>query len=332
MPSNLLHALFSANLVDHLGKSRLERSHKKIGPTFLGIGAQKSASSWLHNVLEQSSEVFMPPVKELHYFDRADPELLVTNLKSRELEKVRNQSSVGIHTYKKSRSRYLRNAKRILRHAANGDLSSIAFYYKFMFQKRNIEWYGSLFQSRCTVRGEITPRYAVLSDQKIEEITTHFPDLKVIYLIRNPVDRAWSAYRYMKTRQNAEFTSFEDFIDFLEKEKASHHWRYTENALRWRRHLKPGHLMIGFYDAVVMQPEALLADISRHLGCEVVQPTQAQVNQSLKEEMPEKFRSMAEQVFDEELDRLSETLGGYGLEWRNGVLLSKSAHPPTLTL
>jgi hypothetical protein len=315
-----------------VGKRRLERSNIKIGPTFLGIGAQKSASSWLHNVLDQSGEVFMPPVKELHYFDRIDSEAFPTNLKSSEHDKVRNQSSVGIRTYKKSRSRYLRNAKRILGYAAKGDMASISFYYKFLFQKRSIEWYGSLFRSKCAVRGEITPRYALLSDQKIEEITTHFPDLKVIYLIRNPVDRAWSVYRYMKTRESTEPTRLEEAIDFLEKEKTSYHWRYVENTARWRRHLKPGHLMIGFYDAVVMQPEALLADISRHLGCKFVQPTQAQVNQSLRQEMTETFRAMAEEIFNEELDRLSETLGGYSLDWRNGVLLSKSAHPPTLAL
>jgi hypothetical protein len=43
-------------------------------PTFLGLGAQKCASSWIHKVLEDHSEVFVSQPKELdfftHYFNR----------------------------------------------------------------------------------------------------------------------------------------------------------------------------------------------------------------------------------------------------------------------
>ena len=38
-------------------------------PDFLGIGAQKSGTTWLHHNLSQHPGVWMPPVKELHYFD-----------------------------------------------------------------------------------------------------------------------------------------------------------------------------------------------------------------------------------------------------------------------
>ena len=38
-------------------------------PHFLGIGAQKAATSWFWTNLRAHPEVWMPPFKELHYFD-----------------------------------------------------------------------------------------------------------------------------------------------------------------------------------------------------------------------------------------------------------------------
>ena len=38
-------------------------------PNFLIIGAQKSGTTWLANMLRQHPDIFMPPEKELHFFD-----------------------------------------------------------------------------------------------------------------------------------------------------------------------------------------------------------------------------------------------------------------------
>jgi len=38
-------------------------------PSFLGIGAQKCATTWLSHNLSRHPEIWMPPRKELHYFD-----------------------------------------------------------------------------------------------------------------------------------------------------------------------------------------------------------------------------------------------------------------------
>ena len=38
-------------------------------PDFLGIGAQKAGTSWLHKNLRCHPQIYMPKTKELHYFD-----------------------------------------------------------------------------------------------------------------------------------------------------------------------------------------------------------------------------------------------------------------------
>jgi hypothetical protein len=42
------------------------------------------------------------------------------------------------------------------------------------------------------ISGDITPAYSMLNDEIIERVVNYFPDLKVIFLARDPVERAWS--------------------------------------------------------------------------------------------------------------------------------------------
>jgi len=39
-------------------------------PTFLFIGPDKSGSTWLYEVLRQHAQCFVPPVKDIYFFDR----------------------------------------------------------------------------------------------------------------------------------------------------------------------------------------------------------------------------------------------------------------------
>ena len=42
---------------------------KMVLPNFIGIGVQRAATTWLYNCLSEHPQVFMPPEKEIHYFD-----------------------------------------------------------------------------------------------------------------------------------------------------------------------------------------------------------------------------------------------------------------------
>ena len=37
---------------------------------FIGAGFQRSGTTWLYNQLRSFDEVYMPPKKEIHYFDK----------------------------------------------------------------------------------------------------------------------------------------------------------------------------------------------------------------------------------------------------------------------
>src|SRR3954466_10680627 len=48
----------------------LSEVEKSAGPDFLCIGAQKGGTGWLYEQLRFHPDFWMPPLKELHYFDR----------------------------------------------------------------------------------------------------------------------------------------------------------------------------------------------------------------------------------------------------------------------
>ena len=53
------------------------------GPDFLVIGAQRAGTTWLHRVLRQHPALWLPPVKELHYFDPLDIKRTIMSPKER---------------------------------------------------------------------------------------------------------------------------------------------------------------------------------------------------------------------------------------------------------
>jgi len=66
---------------------------------------------------------------------------------------------------------------------------------------RSIAEYASFFASHVQSHaGEITPAYAILQPESIAEIKRYFPDLRLFFCVRDPVERAWSAARMFLDR------------------------------------------------------------------------------------------------------------------------------------
>lgn len=63
---------------------------------------------------------------------------------------------------------------------------------------KGFDWYLSHFSSKASITGEKCAGY--LSNSKApKRILKHIPGTKFIVLLRNPVDRAWSHYRWAKS-------------------------------------------------------------------------------------------------------------------------------------
>ncbi len=57
----------------------------------------------------------------------------------------------------------------------------------------DLEHYARLFEAKGPLlSGDISPNYSTLSKEVIRQIAGYFPNLKVIFLARDPVERLWS--------------------------------------------------------------------------------------------------------------------------------------------
>ncbi|MFO8148313.1 MAG: sulfotransferase domain-containing protein [Gillisia sp.] len=75
--------------------------------------------------------------------------------------------------------------------------------------------YNAKMQGKKFVSGESSPSY-LLHPLAAERAFRHIPNAKIIVLLRNPVDRAYSHY-CMNLRHGFETLSFEEAIEFEEK-------------------------------------------------------------------------------------------------------------------
>jgi len=160
-------------------------------------------------------------------------------------------------------------------------------------------WYSRQFTPGAgKVCGEITPDYSTLSKAHVGEIKKHLPEVKVVLLIRNPIDRAWSGLRYSWKRHLGDNLQPGD-IDKLMR-AAMHPERllrgdYPRTLTNWETHFSASQLLYLFYDDIVQQPSAELGRVAGFLAINPAklprQDEDAQrVNDAPRETMPPEVR------------------------------------------
>lgn len=144
---------------------------------------------------------------------------------------------------------------------------------RYFLQPPSPRWYGSLFPSGTRITGECTPAYAVASEDAIELLRGLSPDLKVIYLLRNPVFRDWSHAAWkLRSRpgrpliiDSAADAQVLEALEFVERSGKSDYLLCLE---RWHRHFSQANVFVGFFDEIEQNPSQLLLRISSFLGIE----------------------------------------------------------------
>ena len=224
-------------------------------PHFLVIGAQKAGTTWLDRNLRTHPQIWLPPEKEIHFFDLPRP-LPFAALQYAPERKVRHWA----------RHRLQRDLAKV-----NRGEQSREWYEEYYFSARTWNWYRSLFTpARGQVAGEITPRYAVISPGKIASIHRRMPGLKVIYLLRDPIDRMWSDHAmFHDHRFGGEGTmtvikSADSFL--LTRASSLRHSRYEQNIRRWEQFFPHKHIFLGFMEEMASEPENFLRRIFDFLG------------------------------------------------------------------
>lgn len=134
---------------------------------------------------------------------------------------------------------------------------------------RGLPWYHSLFPTTPgQLNGEITPAYAILPTLTIAQVKQAFPELRLFYIMRNPIHRAWSSALMALGR--AEMTlpeaSDEWFIDHFLSAGSLARGNYAACLQNWWQFFAKEQLLVLFYEQIQDDPEGLLVSCLDHLG------------------------------------------------------------------
>lgn len=239
---------------------------------FLGIGAVKGGTTWLHHNLAAHPGLFLPADKEMHFFD---------------------------HQLHRGLGRYARAF------APAGD----------------------------RLPGEITPSYSTLPEWRIELVAKLMPEVRIIMLVRDPVERAWS-HAVMKLarerrRHPSQITRDEAVAHFTSPDSLSR-GMYTDILSRWRNHFPDEQVFVGFYDDITARPLQLLQDVVSHIGASTdidwsSLPYQKVIDRGVRggpdvvgsstPPLPDDLRRELHRLYADELGRLAATYGGPAETW-----------------
>lgn len=150
-------------------------------------------------------------------------------------------------------------------------------YFSSLHRVLDLDWYLSHFAPAENRRaGEVSPSYAALPVAMIRRVRDYFPHLKLVFLMRDPVARAWSHAKH--AHQYREIT----FADRAPGPATDEEWRtvladswsllsgdYLGQLRRWTSIFPPEQMFIGFYDDIMTRPADLLRRIFHFLGVDV---------------------------------------------------------------
>jgi len=213
-------------------------------PDFLIIGPQRTGTTWLHRVLSLHPEIYIPAAKELYYFScLTNP---TVNYNSDRLEWYTKQFQPTLISFVKKNILLLRNFKRLT--AIDFNLSK---------------------HLKPTVKGEATASYAAMQESLIQDILTLNPRMKILMLLRNPVERAWSHAKkdiVQAKNKTVEQVPFDEFIDFYLNEYIFKCGQFSRIIEVWSSFVEKPNFFIGNFDDIKRNPQSLLKDLYAFLG------------------------------------------------------------------
>lgn len=140
---------------------------------------------------------------------------------------------------------------------------------------RGIRFYSSRFtQGAKKIKGEVSASYSYMSVARIQCMRALAPATRLVLLIRNPIDRAWSqAYMHLltETGRTLDAVAESEMRAYLTQESVMRAGLYSVMLENWLSVFPRAQLYVGLYEDVGARPEELMREIFCHIGasCQV---------------------------------------------------------------
>lgn len=134
--------------------------------------------------------------------------------------------------------------------------------------------YMARFADAERAEGEITPAYGFLPPVSIGRLHSLAPDVRLIFLMRNPVERAWSSALMALGRAEMRYeeASAAWFLDHFRSSGSLARGDYAACIANWRAAFPPEQLLLLRHEEVARDPHAVLRRCCAHIGIAAPDP------------------------------------------------------------
>lgn len=293
-------------------------------PDFISIGSARCGSTWLAERMRLHPGVWIPPIKEIHYFD---------------MQRVLPPWHwIRLRRYAIHLRRY---AAHLVRRNADGGRHrgfELRWGLDYFLGLRGDDWYRRvLTPPEGMISGEVTPAYCMLEDREFERMAEAFPSTKFIFSMRNPIDRDWSQtvmHLGLHRRREDPSTRMEVLREVLSRDQVIRRSSYLEVLARLDR-LPPERVHVYFFDRIAEDPFGTLRDICGFLG---VDPDERMMDETARRKvatrdmggrgMPPEIESMLAARWLPMIEQLAERFEGPPRAWLERARTLTGGSPP----
>lgn len=219
----------------------------------LCVGAQKSGTTWLHAQLKDHPDIGFSNVKEVHYFNTVHKgSVLLTRRKVNQLENILKKNRLSLERYFADLS-----AGKPVNKGIQKLLSPV-----------DDQWYIDLFAHNTKkYAADFTPEYATLPDAGFDNVNTVCKNKKIIFIMRDPIERAKSAIRYFFETQNKNIDdiSTEQLLKIASADFIINMSSYELTIRKLEQHFASNELLYLFFEDVMKNKQESLNKVTRFL-------------------------------------------------------------------
>lgn len=285
------------------------------------IGAAKAGTTWLYEQLRREPDLFFTPEKELHYFFS----------RYGSFDRLPNSGRFNkLKDFVNGASRNFQSPQ-----------PDPEFARKFTFFQKNLDWFEAFAQGPVTdgwyrrlfanagerqYHCDFSPSTSKIDLEGIRELRRLSEDVKLIYIMRDPVERLWSHLKF-----HAQFTGEFDSLagyNLTEMEKFIRRYGLEEDGqygavlTRFLKYFDKSEILVLDFDEIKGAPEGVLRKVSEFLGISPVQVTpeiRDAVNVSKHLSMPEGLMNSFVPDMRNQVDILVELGYDIALKWRQNL-------------
>ena len=221
-------------------------------------------------------------------------------------------------------------------------------YFSNRFELEDLRNYLAYFRGGADkVKGEASPSYSLLPTSTIRLIRALVPDLKLIYLMREPISRSWSHARHNCREHESTFKGytgrFEDVSDEQWIECLNDNWNrlsgdYLGQLQRWLSVFPREQVYLGFFEEIVHSPRRLLREMLEFLELDPgfsdsEEVILERVNIGIPKDLPPKVHQYLAALYSDRTRELAEYLHDeHGMtvpmEWAEGLSTASPSGTP----